>query len=281
MVRIAPAMPIMKMKMKNINLGHRAQYKKCSCSKAHCSSKKLAQSSPLLTHSSRLRAKSYTLLELVIVTTLLAIIAGSAVISATSGQTAIKMDLVEHRASIIYQALERFRSDMGHYPKAIGALDFDNGINPCPIELTADTIEQENWFKNTGNFNQLFERPVSNGSNEDKWLWSVDYKTGWNGPYINEGDFTVDDETDSNLFNGSTTDRPFVISKDTIATQSGIKADNLSDNSPEVFFQLIEEEIPENSNRYIYKLQYTLIDEDGNEFTKSKQLTRTRIYVAP
>ena len=100
----------------------------------------------------------FTLLELLIVTLLIAILAGGVVVSISGASNQAQSDIVLHRSGVLYNALIQFKKDMGYYPKAAGQLDLSNVENPIPS--TSAEIP-DNWFNNTQNFNQLFERPIN------------------------------------------------------------------------------------------------------------------------
>ncbi|MCM8527638.1 MAG: type II secretion system GspH family protein [Lentisphaeraceae bacterium] len=204
-----------------------------------------------------MKQKNFTLLELLIVVSILALIAGGVVMSVSGSYKKVNEEVIKHRASIVYDALVKFKKDMGFYPKQ-DQLALSEVVNPAPSTLIEDHTA---WFNNTGNFNQLFERPIG-AVNPDKWKWNIDSKRGWDGPYLNYGDYTVDDETFSAQFNG--VNQPeYVISRDTIRTNAGFDKESALDSDSEVFFQLIEEEDPPASGNFVFKLVFTVFDQES------------------
>ncbi len=183
-----------------------------------------------------MKPKSFTLLELLIVTLLLAIIAGGAIVAVRGSSQQAQDDMVRHRANIISKALIQFKKDMGHYPKAANILDLANVVNPVPVnyyqylqDINEDGGEsqanlEEAWLRDPENFNQLFERPIRIGLEPDKWQWNIDARRGWNGPYLNFGDQSVESENIAETYS-SRYDGPdpedIVISRDRIPILDG------------------------------------------------------------
>ena len=221
-----------------------------------------------------MKPKSFTLIELLIVVFITAIIAGSAVIQVSKSSQNAQKELVEHRAGIVYKALVQFRKDMGTYPFISGkgtdsddALDYDNTENPVPDyyyqylqDINEDGGEsqvnlEEAWLRDPENFNQLFERPIRKGLEPDKWLWNLDVRRGWNGPYLNNGKLSVDNGSDidslSSQFDG--TPRDPVASRHKIATLDQVN----QTGSEKDYFRL-----EYNSTIERYQLAYNL---DGTE----------------
>ena len=181
----------------------------------------------------------FTLLELVIVTIILALLAGGVVMSASSLYSDSNKTLAQARASTVYKALIKFKKDMGSYPRQ-NSLALSQLENPAPIGLIGDA---DTWFNNENNFNQLFELPVNSSATSatSTWKRNIDSKRGWDGPYINNGLYTSDDSTLTSSVNSG------VISRDRILAY---KSGRFS-----YFFRLVEDTSTTPSTFYlIYEL---------------------------
>lgn len=147
--------------------------------------------------------KAFSLLELIIVVSILAILA-SVFISFIGGDQANENSPTGKAAysstktlmSTISKAIIRFRNDMGYYPGQ-GRLDPDPEIGTSKISLaslqyidannpsdasSSDTLKK-NWATHTANLWQLFIKPEDT-SNENLWNWNKSQERGWNGPYL-------------------------------------------------------------------------------------------------
>ncbi|MCH2207569.1 MAG: hypothetical protein MK132_17060 [Lentisphaerales bacterium] len=125
---------------------------------------------------------TYTLLELVIVAAIMAVIGGAATLAVSSSESLSQNNLLKVEQTLIYDALVKFRKDMGYYPK-IGPLDKDIvELDNDTLELEEDMTEEE--FEEYENLLQLFQQPVDKNA-PDKWDWNIYTKRGWNGPYLN------------------------------------------------------------------------------------------------
>ena len=126
-----------------------------------------------------MKKKSFTLLELMIVTFILAILAGGVVVSLGGAREYVQDSLQQYEVSEIQKAIIAFRKDTGSYPKT-GSLEY--------AKLDFDITESD--FDDERNFVQLFKMPkVDTDSDLDdenwKWTWNIDSKRGWKGPYLN------------------------------------------------------------------------------------------------
>jgi len=173
-----------------------------------------------------MKQKNFTLLELLIVTAVLALIAGGVVMSVSGIYSDSNENLAKSRASTVYKALVKFKKDTGFYPKQ-GKLSLSNVENPAPFGLSEDP---DDWFVKENNFNQLFELPVETGGTaaDSEWKWNIDSKRGWNGPYVNNGLYTDDDSSFTSSINTG------VISRDRILAY----IDNFDTSH---FFRLVED----------------------------------------
>jgi prepilin-type N-terminal cleavage/methylation domain-containing protein len=161
-----------------------------------------------------MRKSNFTLMELLIVTAILAIIGGSVVMSYSGAYEQSNKELLKFRTSLVYKALVKFKKDMGYYPKQ-DKVAFEEVKNPAPSDLSADKQE---WFEDTQNFNQLFEEPVDQDI-DNLWKWNIDSKRGWQGPYINDGHYSELNTDDEPLISSQHSD---IFSKDFIlAFQKG------------------------------------------------------------
>ncbi len=136
----------------------------------------------------------FTLLELLIVISLLGLISGMAILSLNDVSEQSRADATQFEMAEIRKALLQFRRDSGSrdFPGQ-GVYDCDDDptpnvatttLNPAiiaqlPSHVTALATEAEKvaWCKHPANFWMLFQNPLANG-------WNADTKRGWNGPYL-------------------------------------------------------------------------------------------------
>lgn len=121
----------------------------------------------------------FTLLELLVVITVLGLIAGAAVLGLNGVTDQSRADATNFEMAELRKALLQFRRDSGsrNFPK--------QGVYNCttiptanfPAEAGATNAEQIVWCQHPANFWMLFQDPLANG-------WNADTKRGWNGPYI-------------------------------------------------------------------------------------------------
>ncbi|HBP17270.1 MAG TPA: hypothetical protein DEA08_05660 [Planctomycetes bacterium] len=136
--------------------------------------------------------RRFTLLEMLIVVSILAVLAGSVIVNlGQAGQQATD-DLGGHQLSQVREALRRFKRDMGYLPhEGLLVAGAPNGLVGSPV---ADPAWQT-WFNHPANVLCLIKAPVSSatpatGSFTD-WhvaasLASYDpaSRRGWKGPYL-------------------------------------------------------------------------------------------------
>lgn len=123
------------------------------------------------------RNSGFTLLELMIVTAVLASIAGSAILMVGQTEESVQGKLAITEACTVREALIQFKKDTGYLPKqGPFALVNDGGSVPIPEE-GAD------WFSSPANFIQLIENPLA-GTTHPLATWNPDTKRGWRGPYL-------------------------------------------------------------------------------------------------
>ncbi len=139
----------------------------------------------------------FTLLELLVVITLLGIISGSVVLAYQGVQEQGRQDNTDFEMSEIRKALLQFRRDSGSkdFP-GDGIYDCDDSSNggnatdantsmTFPPEAGATDVEKIAWCQSPANFWMLFLDPLGNG-------WNPDTKRGWNGPYLRNRQMAVD-----------------------------------------------------------------------------------------
>jgi len=166
----------------------------------------------------------FTLLELLIVLSILAIIAAGVVVAYQNLDDDAGLDLARHEILEIKTAFLNFRRDTGYFPKqgpfSIFSITNQNGrvFDGCcgipggshfPEHLKTEAQRQE-WFHSPANFWQLYGRdepcPVFNpdwpilnprspicATGHPLEAWNPDSRRGWNGPYLQKfGEGMVD-----------------------------------------------------------------------------------------
>jgi len=140
----------------------------------------------------------FTLLELLVVITLLAILAGGSLIAYEGVQDQGRYDAVRFEVAEIRKALLKFRRDSGtnDFPsqgiydctdESNGGLDTDPNSNfPLTFSTQVDIppmskTEFITWCQTEGNFWMLFIDPFERSETDQ---WNEDTRRGWNGPYL-------------------------------------------------------------------------------------------------
>jgi prepilin-type N-terminal cleavage/methylation domain-containing protein len=151
------------------------------------------------------KQSGFTLLELLVVITLVAVIAGVAVAGYDNYQVQSRYETTRFEMTQIRRALIQFRRDSG-------TNDFPTqGIYDCTDEVNggADTdantqmvfpvagtdAELIEWCEHPANFWMLMQDPFGMG-------WNPDTRRGWNGPYLQRGDEFA--SVDADIFNDGT-----------------------------------------------------------------------------
>ncbi len=145
----------------------------------------------------------FTLLELLVVITLLGVISGSVVLAYQGVQEQGREDSTGFELSEIRKALLQFRRDSGSndFPTVgiYDCTDSQNGnptnANPAmafPVAAGSSAAEKIAWCQSAANFWMLFQDPLGNG-------WNPDTKRGWNGPYLRNRQMAVDYLTETAL----------------------------------------------------------------------------------
>ncbi len=152
----------------------------------------------------------FTLLELLVVISLLAIVSGSVVLGYEDVQSQGREYNTDFEMAELRKALLQFRRDSGsnHFPHD-GVYDCDNdpdsetyipnpAIDPnFPTDFPSDVAslsaaDRVSWCKNSANFWMLFDNPLGKP-------WNKDRRRGWNGPYLRNRQIPVDFDTESAL----------------------------------------------------------------------------------
>jgi len=111
----------------------------------------------------------FTLLELLVVLSVLAAVAGIGVLALGGVTQDTRAELVRAEMNQIANAIRRFRADTGYWPK--------EGV------FVNDAIDE---VDNPGSFSQLFVQP--NDGSDDILPHDPASDSGWNGPYLRELD---------------------------------------------------------------------------------------------
>ena len=115
--------------------------------------------------------RHFTLLELLVVLAIVAIIAGSILVSYTGLDDSSKMTVARNDMAQLRDAFRKFRQNMYLLPKE-GVLSRTNIAGP-PVAI---------WFDNPANFEQLVTLPVDI-SNATRWTEAAGKIRSWQGPY--------------------------------------------------------------------------------------------------
>jgi len=140
------------------------------------------------------RQTGFTLLELLTVISLIAVLAGVALLSYDGVQDEGRDDVTRFEMVQIREALLQFRRDSGtnHFPGQ-GQYDCEeladraianrpvNWPATIPAVSTSNKAAWVSWCSHPANFWMLFVDPLGDG-------WSADRKRGWHGPYLQRRD---------------------------------------------------------------------------------------------
>lgn len=154
--------------------------------------------------------RRFTLLEMLIVISILAVLAGSVIVTLGDAGHEVTVDLGGHQLSQVREALLRFKRDMGYLPNE-GRLQLRDVagvtgavLDPAVLPDGFDSLNQwRQWFQSPANMLCLLQRPVVDGDptagdppTTSPLRWSLDaslghlqefdptQRRGWNGPYL-------------------------------------------------------------------------------------------------
>ena len=141
----------------------------------------------------RPRNAGFTLLELIIVTAVLASIAVGAILMVWQTEETAQCQIGMVEICEIREALIQFKKDTGTLPKqGAFALTTEGGAVPVPPQGS-------DWFHSPANFSQLINNPLA-GTGHPLETWNPDTKRGWRGPYLStSGEGLVDLGSDLDL----------------------------------------------------------------------------------
>jgi len=138
----------------------------------------------------------FTLLELLVVISLVSVIAGAAIVGYEGVQDQARYDVARFEMGEIRKALLQFRRDSGsndfpgHEKYACEDPDTTGAINPV---LNNTPVSNLSWCQSEANLWMLFIEPGST------FTWNVDTKRGWKGPYLQRKSGDVSYGSESNL----------------------------------------------------------------------------------
>ena len=153
-------------------------------------------------HMVKFKQSGFTLLELIIVVSILAII-GGIVLRVVSADTLTNAQRDANLGTLgqVRDALLQFRQDMGYFPGQgpLGGADLDLTLSGFDTNAFLDSAgataavwaDLGNDNDTLINFWQLFRQPYTAGDtpddaddSNDRWGWNRDLGLGWNGPYL-------------------------------------------------------------------------------------------------
>lgn len=144
------------------------------------------------------RIQGFTLLELLVVVTLLAVLASVALLANEGVSDQAELDATKFEMAELRKALRQFRQDTGTFPGQGdyacdgAAMDFSS----FAFLASATPAQREAWCSSPANFWMLFIDPFSATTND----WNPDTKRGWHGPYLSRsGPSYVDVGSESNV----------------------------------------------------------------------------------
>lgn len=135
------------------------------------------------------RETGFTLLEMMVVVTILMAVAGGAMMSMADTQEHADAQIARSEIAELRKALLRFRQDTGYFPgQGPFSLEVDGGLVPNSTVPTT-------WFKSPANFWQLYQAPckvvidpLDAGeicADANKIMpWNINTARGWRGPYL-------------------------------------------------------------------------------------------------
>lgn len=149
----------------------------------------------------RASSSGFTLLELLVVVSILAALAGLTSIRVDSYERDAQVKLAQVKMDRIASAIQRFRADTGYYPLT-GPFAPEAMQAPTADALAEDASGwgedgrawlRETWFS-AANFTWLFNEPqwppiavrLGDGESQPAPLmpWNMDAARGWHGPYL-------------------------------------------------------------------------------------------------
>ena len=144
-------------------------------------------------HTIQQASRGFTLLELLVVISLLAILAGFSISAYDGVQDDANYDAAIFEMAEIRNALLQFRRDSGtnDFPGQ-GIYACTNAIN-FPSEAGSGSARLD-WCNHPANFWMLFINPLDDPStsSDEEGAWNIDTKRGWNGPYLQRKSGYVD-----------------------------------------------------------------------------------------
>jgi prepilin-type N-terminal cleavage/methylation domain-containing protein len=139
-------------------------------------------------HHNFLKYRGFTLLELLVVVSILSAVAFIAAGTFRGASEQANDGLVRVEMQVIAKAIRQFKQDTGYYPKT-GPFDLDNAVGVPHVNLPSDSgsndTARERWFYSPANFYQLLTAtsPLV-GTGHQLEAWDPETGRGWRGPYL-------------------------------------------------------------------------------------------------
>ena len=144
----------------------------------------------------RLR-RGFTLLELLVVVSILAVVAGTVMLSLEGTEEQAAAQVSQHELAQLRQAVLRFYQDTGWMPgqgpfalvgeHPLGQLDPNNPLHWPPHLASATPAQRAAWARHGANWWQLLQNPLvdRNGTLiHPLGRWNPTTRRGWRGPYL-------------------------------------------------------------------------------------------------